>query len=51
MTQAEAGERGAKVRFPPPLVYLISILLGVAIRESTTPVLFPFCVEAVSEVD
>ena len=37
MTQAEAGERGAIVRFPPPLVYLISILLGVAIRYAAAP--------------
>jgi protein-S-isoprenylcysteine O-methyltransferase Ste14 len=37
MTQAEAGERGAKVRFPPPLVYLVSILLGVAIRYAAAP--------------
>ena len=32
MSQAEFGERGANVRFPPPLVYLASILLGVALR-------------------
>jgi hypothetical protein len=37
MTQAEVGERGAKVRFPPPLVYLISILMGVAIRYAAAP--------------
>src|SRR5258706_14087900 len=36
MTKVE-GERGAKVRFPPPLVYLISILLGVAIRYAARP--------------
>jgi len=29
MTQAE---RGADVRFPPPLVYLISTLVGVAVH-------------------
>jgi len=32
MSQVESGERGAKVRFPPPLVYLGFILLGVALR-------------------
>jgi protein-S-isoprenylcysteine O-methyltransferase Ste14 len=37
MTQAKADQRGAKVRFPPPLVYLISILLGVAIRYASAP--------------
>jgi protein-S-isoprenylcysteine O-methyltransferase Ste14 len=37
MTQATAAERGAKVRFPPPLVYLVSILLGVAIRYAAAP--------------
>jgi protein-S-isoprenylcysteine O-methyltransferase Ste14 len=36
MTDVE-GERGAKVRFPPPLVYLISILLGVAVRYAARP--------------
>jgi protein-S-isoprenylcysteine O-methyltransferase Ste14 len=36
MTQVE-GERGAKVRFPPPLVYLASILLGVAMRYTAGP--------------
>lgn len=32
MSELRSGERGAKVRFPPPLVYLASILLGVALR-------------------
>ena len=32
MSQVEAGERGANVRFPPPLVYVAFILLGVALR-------------------
>jgi protein-S-isoprenylcysteine O-methyltransferase Ste14 len=36
MTPQE-GERGAKVRFPPPLVYLASILLGVAMRYTAGP--------------
>ncbi len=37
MTQAGAGESGAKVRFPPPLVYLVSIFLAVAIRYAAAP--------------
>lgn len=37
MAEAETGERGAKVRFPPPLVYLASILLGVAMRYAAAP--------------
>ncbi|HKE35298.1 MAG TPA: isoprenylcysteine carboxylmethyltransferase family protein [Candidatus Acidoferrum sp.] len=32
MSKADSGERGANVRFPPPLIYLASILLGVVIR-------------------
>ena len=36
MTEVE-GERGAKVRFPPPLVYLASIPLGVAMRYAAGP--------------
>ena len=36
MTQVE-GERGAKVSFPPPLVYLASILLGIAMRYTAGP--------------
>jgi len=41
MTKAESGEGGAKVRFPPPLVYLISLLLGVAIRYAVGPLPVP----------
>jgi protein-S-isoprenylcysteine O-methyltransferase Ste14 len=36
MTQVD-GERGARVRFPPPLVYLASILLGVGMRYTAGP--------------
>lgn len=36
MTQVE-GERGAKVRFPPPLVYLASIFLGIAMWYTVGP--------------
>lgn len=32
MSKVDSGERGANVRFPPPLVYLAFILLGVGIR-------------------
>jgi len=31
MSPAESGERGAKVRFPPPLVYVAFILVGAAL--------------------
>jgi len=37
MTQVECGERGAKGRFPPPLVYLVFILLGVGIQRIVAP--------------
>jgi protein-S-isoprenylcysteine O-methyltransferase Ste14 len=40
MTQAE-GERGAIVRFPPPLVYLGAVLAGVALRYLVTPARLP----------
>lgn len=32
MSKVDSGERGANVRFPPPLVYLAFILSGVGIR-------------------
>lgn len=32
MSTVESGERGANVRFPPPLVYLSFLLLGVGLR-------------------
>jgi protein-S-isoprenylcysteine O-methyltransferase Ste14 len=41
MTQAESREKGAKVRFPPPLVYLLSVLVGVAIQYVATPLQVP----------
>jgi protein-S-isoprenylcysteine O-methyltransferase Ste14 len=41
MSQAESGERGAKVRFPPPFVYLAFILLGVGLRYWMAPLRFP----------
>jgi len=38
MTELEAAERGADVRFPPPLVFLISILSGIALRFALAPI-------------
>ena len=37
MSKVDSGERGAKVRFPPPLVYLAFILLGFALRYVMLP--------------
>ena len=37
MSKVDSGERGANVRFPPPLIYLAFILLGVALRYVTLP--------------
>ena len=31
MAQTDSTERGARVRFPPPLVFLFSLLIGVAV--------------------
>ncbi len=41
MAQAQSAERGARVRFPPPLVFLICILLGVAFRYVVVPAPVP----------
>lgn len=40
MDQPHPGERGARVRFPPPLVFLAGILLGIAGQRfiATAPV-------------
>ena len=35
MSQGESDERGANVRFPPPLVYVAFILLGVGFQYAT----------------
>jgi protein-S-isoprenylcysteine O-methyltransferase Ste14 len=37
---ADSGERGARVRFPPPLVYLLAVLAGLAVGKwvAATPV-------------
>jgi protein-S-isoprenylcysteine O-methyltransferase Ste14 len=41
MAQSRAGERGAQVRFPPPLVFLAGILLGVACKYVVAPAPVP----------
>jgi protein-S-isoprenylcysteine O-methyltransferase Ste14 len=41
MTEPNPSERGARVRFPPPLVFLGFILLGIALRYAVAPILFP----------
>ncbi|HXY25293.1 MAG TPA: isoprenylcysteine carboxylmethyltransferase family protein [Candidatus Acidoferrum sp.] len=41
MIQVQSGERGAKVRFPPPFVYLAFILLGIILRYVVAPLAFP----------
>lgn len=37
MPQPDAKERGAKVRFPPPLVFVAWLLLGVALHHWVQP--------------
>jgi hypothetical protein len=41
MTDATAGQRGANVHFPPPLVFLGFTLFGVVLRYSVGPIPFP----------
>ena len=41
MAQTNPVERGARVRFPPPLVFLGGILLGVACEYIVAPAPFP----------
>jgi protein-S-isoprenylcysteine O-methyltransferase Ste14 len=41
MAQANSVERGADVRFPPPLVFLIGILLGVTFQYVVAPAPVP----------
>jgi protein-S-isoprenylcysteine O-methyltransferase Ste14 len=41
MTQTNSSERGARVRFPPPLVFLGGILLGVAFQYLVVPARVP----------
>jgi protein-S-isoprenylcysteine O-methyltransferase Ste14 len=41
LTQTDSVERGAKVRFPPPLVFLTCVLLGVAVGYVVAPAPVP----------
>ncbi len=41
MNQSNSTERGARVRFPPPLISVASILLGVALRYLVAPAPVP----------
>ncbi len=41
MTEPTPPERGARVRFPPPLVFLGFLLLGIALRFANAPAPFP----------
>ena len=41
MDQADPIEKGARVRFPPPLVFLAGILLGVACQRLIAPAPVP----------
>lgn len=41
MTQVDSNEPGACVRFPPPLVYLILTLVGVALHYLVLPAAVP----------
>lgn len=42
MADAQSTERGARVRFPPPLVFVLSIGAGVALRYVVAPPPLPF---------
>jgi protein-S-isoprenylcysteine O-methyltransferase Ste14 len=41
MTRSKSAERGAKVHFPPPLVFIGFTLLGLALGYTVTPIPFP----------
>ena|SRR5258708_7437705 len=41
MTQPHQAERGAQVRFPPPLVFVGFIFLGMALQYAVAPEPFP----------
>ena len=41
MTPLSSAEAGAQVRFPPPLIFLICILMGVGFRYAATPAPVP----------
>ena len=41
MPELQSSERGADVRFPPPLVFVIALLAGVVLRYAWMPLRFP----------
>jgi protein-S-isoprenylcysteine O-methyltransferase Ste14 len=41
MAKSGSGERGADVRFPPPLVWLGGVILGLIIHYFVMPISFP----------
>ena len=41
MTQQDASERGADVRFPPPLVWAVGLILGLVIHRFVMAAPFP----------
>lgn len=41
MTQSSSAERGARVRFPPPLIFFACILLGMGFQYAVTPAPVP----------
>jgi len=41
MAEPHAAERGADVRFPPPLIYVIWLLLGVVVHYAIVPAHVP----------
>lgn len=41
MTQSQSNARGADVHFPPPLVFVGFVLLGVALQYIVGPIPFP----------
>ena len=41
MNESRPGERGARVRFPPPLVFLIGVLMGVVCQSVVAPAPVP----------
>ena len=41
MSKPKTAERGAQVRFPPPLVFVGFILFGIALQYAVGPIPFP----------
>jgi protein-S-isoprenylcysteine O-methyltransferase Ste14 len=41
MAQPKPAERGAQVRFPPPLVFIGFVLFGMALQYAVAPISFP----------